>query len=174
MNKLKFIKNTDEFNTLLSRAESGIRKITEAPPEQKFLYFDPIDAGTPEYYDFIKNLTKFSNSKEFSFLLTKPDPINIYFKLFGKYPAMKFNNHHDGSDYQKFLDADPGNSPSDAVICIAERYVVLPDADDWIIYADRRVELSTLSGSPEIYEFTRKNYPFNVFFNPDVYDNDFY
>ncbi|WP_153098949.1 hypothetical protein [Paraburkholderia hayleyella] len=174
MFNIRFIEDKNEFNSLLSRAQSGIIKIIEPLPEQKFLYFDAIDTGTPEYFYFIRNLTKFSNSSGFSFLLAKPEQIDIFYKNFNKYPAMKFDASHNENDYLRFISADPGGSLDDALICVGELYAVLPDSNDWIIYADRDSEISTIYGSPEIYEFTRKNYPFNVFFKPDVYGSDFY
>lgn len=155
-----FLNDLDDFMSLWNRANAQIQTLGNEKPANPPLYFDPIDISTPTFFSFIRTLLAFEHSDTFAVLALRPDPFTYFYHHFKKYPAFVVRPEHSVDDYFAFLNADPGDSPADALATNAQRYAILPMDGSWFVYGNWSKEMSVLSGPSTLIEFGRRSYPF--------------
>jgi hypothetical protein len=155
-----FLNNQDDFMPLWNRANACLQTLSSARPAEPALYFDSIDISTSTFFFFIRSLLEFEGADTFAVLALRPDPFGYFYHHFKKYPAFIVRPEHDVDDYFAFLNADPGDSPADALANNAQRYAILPTGGSWFVYGNWSKEMSVLSGPSKLVEFGHRNYPF--------------
>jgi hypothetical protein len=77
----------------------------------------------------------------------KPDPIEYYYKHFGKYPLFTFGKEDTGADFIAAINEDPGDSPADAIIHNSVVIVVHSESCRWLLYGDRDFEIALIASA---------------------------
>lgn len=164
MSRSEYLTSFSEFAPQWARAKEGVQTLVHLMrSDAPVLYFDSGDLSTLKWYNFVRSLLEFKGEDTFVVLVLRPDPVTYFHHHFRKYPAVVIRPEHNGQDFLNSIHADPGDSPADAIEVNSRRYAVLPVTGDWMICGDRYQEYDAMFGPPDVIEFTREHYPFNVF-----------
>ncbi|ACD19409.1 hypothetical protein [Paraburkholderia phytofirmans] len=162
MSKSEYLTDRQSFDRLRKRAAAGLKMVTTAVASNAAIFFDSSDICTFRYHKFLRALLSERGEAEFAALVLRPDPEAYFFHHFSKFSALIFRPDHSDEDFVVSLNSDPGGSLADAFDANSERYIVFPLSGEWAIYADRDQELAAMAGPPEVLEFARQHYPFEV------------
>jgi hypothetical protein len=161
MNTINFIQDRDVFMSLWTRANACVERLA-ATPTTELLHFDSSNINTLIFQRLIRKLANFNGTGEFALIVLDPDPFNYFHFHFGKYPGFIAGTYNNEDDMADILMMDPGDSPADALGVRPDKYVVMPTAGEWFIYADRGWDWGTgvLSGPPDLMSFARASFAF--------------
>lgn len=93
-----------------------------------------------DFFSAIKSQLS-SGLDHFILVVTEPDPFKYFWKNFNWIPVIIIDQQLDFKDYVRFLNADPGGSPADAIIHNSGRVIVADNNLKMIFMFMRRQEV---------------------------------
>lgn len=124
---------------------------------------------TKEFFAAARQLTAAAGARSICFGVIEPDPEHYFFQNFGRFPWLEVDVENDSFERVQaaFLE-DPGDSPADAMRYNSEVVVSYCDSLDWLVYADRNLELALLAlSSAELERLWRLHFPNQWIFTID-------
>lgn len=107
---------------------------------------DIVELWTVDFFNAAKEVMRLESDQ--SRLLVagiRPDPIDYYYRHFRKFPLFQFGASDDAQAYLDALNADPGDSPADALVYNAAVLAVFPESCRWVVYGDRDFEVAIIA-----------------------------
>src|ERR1700744_4572798 len=104
MRKQIFVDDPAEFHDLWIRATAGVHML-QCAPKNEILYFDSAITTTHHFYQFVRDLFRFTDAAadSFAFVGLCPDPVGYFFHHFSKFPAIVFQPTASEADYCAML-----------------------------------------------------------------------
>lgn len=175
---MSFIENKTEFEKVKKNLFTKIDKkknFESNPFLLKFKYFRAFDFDFLFEYSFINSIkkeTKLDNQIEYYFYVLKPDPLEYFYKHFGKFNVFKFPAQFNEIEFDNILMKDPGDSPSDAIAINSFEIAFYPSSGNWCILASRDLEIAIIGFSKldyiEKFEKCFDNYQ-DIFYSVENY-----
>lgn len=97
------------------------------------------------FFEFASALTTAAGSDSFNLLVLDPDPDKYFRRRFGALPLLTFSTSDIAAAYIDRINADPGDSPADAVIYNSNIVAVWPATKLWCLYGHRDFEISVIA-----------------------------
>jgi hypothetical protein len=110
------------------------------------LVFDDAQLVTIEFCQLVRNLMRWSNTKNSYYVVLDHDPIYYFHRAFGKYPMLEMSGTDSDEDYLIAMNEDPGGSPADAVGNNWLQSVMFDPSLHWFIFPQREAPRRTRSG----------------------------
>lgn len=91
------------------------------------------------FWNVLQSCAALTGDNEINMLLCKPDPVEYYFKNFGRYGALNFDITASADDYSKALRAEPARSPADAFETNSYVWTWCGNSMKWGFYGVREI-----------------------------------
>lgn len=72
-----------------------------------------------------------------SFVMLDPDPVEYYFREFGRFGAVTMQVHEDVDAAWSAFEEDPGGSPADALMYAVRKFAVISPSLRWAVWGSR-------------------------------------
>jgi hypothetical protein len=160
---MRWIENKVEFDKLFLEARTCV--YVDSARYQTTLHrliFDDAEICTTKFAELLQRLMEWSDDQVARYIVLDPDPVHYFHRHFDKYPALEITRGDSAREYLAFLNADPGNSPADAVGTNWWACVIVPPSSKWFIHAlrDSGSNGGHLWVPPEWVEEVAKVYPY--------------
>ena len=168
---MKLLTEETVFSQKLALIEKMIQ-VDKRLPDQvfkdqmlEFIFIDFDEIFSAKFFDHIKVFLKMIQNKNCYLSVLDPDPRDYFFHYFGKYSFIEFSVDETSMSYIQILQADPGDSPADAIAINSTIVAIYSDSADWVIYGDRNMELGIFgcSNSSLMNDFVSSYMPGRVF-----------
>lgn len=117
-----------------------------APTVAVFRIFDITEVWMAAFFDAAKHVMQVRGDQtRLLVAMIRPDPIGYYYAHFRKFPLFQFDRSDDAQTYLDALNADPGNSPADALVHNAAVLAIYPESCQWVVYGDRDFEVAIIA-----------------------------
>ena len=137
--------SVQEYSEIRARLDSELtgRKFPEKAVSGRYRYFylvDFLNMFARPFFNALTDYLKEAEISEFVFLVTDPEPLEYYYKNWGRIPAFGITRTMIYEEYCTVLNMDPGNSPADALITNGWEIFVFPPDLSMIFYFSRESE----------------------------------
>jgi len=146
------VRNIEEFNGL-SREIRNLVDIDLTIPKRVFkslnwqCAFCSFDlCFSPSLLHSCASVCKTTRDERFSIVMIDPDPVNYYFKEFGRFGAVTLTPNDSIDLAWSIFEEDPGDSPADALMYAIRRFVVLGPSMRWAVWGSRDDEVIVCGG----------------------------
>ncbi len=135
LNKMEQLKSIVDIN-----ARFPLRTISKEFSEICFVNFD--DIFTQEFFEGLRSFLIAIKESNLTYAVLDPKPEEYFFSHFHKYPFLDFNIDTSSQEFLADIEADPGDSPADAIVYNSNVIVIFGANARWVIYADRDYEVA--------------------------------
>lgn len=117
-----------------------------SPTVAVFRILDITELWMAEFFDAAKHVMQVRGDQT-RLLVTviRPDAIGYYYAHFRKFPLFQFDRFDDAQTYLDALNADPGDSPADALVHNGAVLAIYPESCQWVVYGDRDFEVAIIA-----------------------------
>jgi len=148
---MRFLDEYSEYS-INRKFVSDVIKCNTAFPDQvftgrmrQFLFISFDLVLTRQFFTHTKSFIQAIGESAFLFSVIDPDPNTYFYKHFSKYSVIDFSITDTEEDYMAALDADPGDSPADALMHNTNSVLMHSSSSNWAIYAERELGIGVCS-----------------------------
>lgn len=135
---MRRIEDKAEFENLLLEARTCeyIDSRREPTPLQ-LLVFDDAFFCTDDFFHALKTFMEWSGDLSALFVVLRPDPVDNFYRLYGKYPVLEIARDDPSEAYLNTLNEDVGDGRGFCLENLCMTWVVVPPSNKWFIHAIR-------------------------------------
>ncbi len=148
---MRFLNERSEY-TINRKFVSGVIKCEFAFPDQvfkdcmkQFLFITFDQVLMRQFFTHMKSFMHAIGENSFMFSVINPDPNTYFHKHFSKYSVIDISIADSEDDYIAALNADPGNSPADAIMHNSNSILIHSTTSNWAVYAERELGIAVCS-----------------------------
>jgi len=136
---MNWITESRDFDEILLRAreckyiDSGRHKTSSVKLE-----FDDAGICTEAFFMLLAGMMRWSQEVCATYVVLDPDPVNYFYRLFRKYPALNLGSLDTTREYLDRLNESPeGGSTADSIAANWNECAIFSKSDKWFIHALR-------------------------------------
>lgn len=107
------------------------------PTSLKLLVFDDMALCSDHFLLALRDLMEWSGDVSTYFVVLRPDPLDNFRRLYGKYPVLEIARGDSTEAYLNALNEDVGDGQGFSLGNLSMTWVVVPPSSKWFIHAMR-------------------------------------
>ena len=135
---MRRIEGKAEFEKVLLEARTSeyVDSRREPTPLQ-LLVFDDAMLSTGYFLLALQDLMEWSGDPSTFFVVLRPDPVDNFYRLYGKYPVLEIARNDPSEAYLNALNEDVGDGQGFSLENLCMTWVIVPPSNKWFIHAIR-------------------------------------
>lgn len=135
---MRWIIDEKEFRSVFLDAQECIFIDSHRTPTSLIcLNFQDLEIVTDFFVSLLHKLMDSGGDTNAFYIVLRPDPVHYFHRHFNKYPAFEITREDSEQTYLAALNADPGGSPTDAIITNWWTCVIVPPSRKWFVHVMR-------------------------------------